>query len=72
MNTISNLRDELRGRRQARAQRRTLERELATYNTEADVHDLLGSLQGQDDDATEAIRDIIMRNHLRHGLHRAS
>ena len=80
MNTISLLRpstqlmatvrDELRERRQARAARRTLERELASYNTPAQVNDLLGSMLGQDDAESAKIREVILRNQLREGLHR--
>ena len=69
---VATVRDELRDRRQARAERRGLERELATYNTPAEVNDLLGSLHGQDDLKVEEIRTIVLRNQLRHGLHRAS
>ena len=69
---VASVRDDLRERRQARAERRVLERELATYNTAAEVNDLLGSLIGQDDRAVEGIRDAIVRNQLRHNLHRAS
>lgn len=69
---MATVRDDLRERREARAARRSLERELATYTTTADIADLLGSLHGQDDDAVEEIRDVVLRNQLRHGLHRAS
>jgi hypothetical protein len=69
---VATVRDELRDRRQARLARRTLERELGSYSTAAQRNDLLGSLQGQDDAATEQVREIVMRNQLRHGLHRAS
>jgi hypothetical protein len=72
MNKISTFRDELRDRRIVRANRRALERELATYDTTAHINDLLGSLQGQDDAAAQQIREIVVRNGLRHGLHRAS
>jgi hypothetical protein len=71
MNTKS-LRDELRQRREARAARRALERELATYTTPSEVDDLLGVLHDRDDAAAEEIRTIVLRNQLRHGLHRAS
>jgi hypothetical protein len=71
MNTKS-LRDELRQRREARAARRALERELATYTTPNEVDDLLGVLHDRDDAAAEEIRTIVLRNQLRHGLHRAS
>jgi hypothetical protein len=69
---VASVRDELRERREARAGRRNLEREPATYTTPAEVNDLLGSLRGQDDRAVEDIRDAVLRNMLRHGLHRAS
>ena len=42
------VRDDLRRRRQVRAERRLLIRELASYTTPAQVEDLLGSMQGQD------------------------
>jgi hypothetical protein len=69
---VVTVRDELRERRQARAARRTLERELASYSTPAQVNDLLGSLRGQDDNATAQVREIVLRNQFRHHLHRAS
>ena len=69
---VATVRDELRERREARAARRTLERDLSSYTTPAEVNDLLGSLRGQNDDAVEDIRDIVLRNMLRHSLHRAS
>ncbi|MBW8750300.1 MAG: hypothetical protein JF565_02610 [Propionibacteriales bacterium] len=69
---VTTVRDELRDRRLARASRRTLERELASYDTPAQVSDLLGSLTGDDDARVQEIRDIVLRNELRHGLHRAS
>jgi hypothetical protein len=69
---VTTVRDELRDRRQARATRRTLERELSSYRTAAEVNDLLGSLQVQDDAQLEEIRTIVARNQLRHSLHRAS
>ena len=72
MNKISTLRDELRDRRTMRTNRRALERELATYDTASHINDLLGSLQGQDDAAAQQIREIVLRNGLRHSLHRAS
>lgn len=54
--------DDLRERRQARAARRTLERELATYTTPAEVEDLLMAMRGSDDAQTEAIRGLLIRN----------
>jgi hypothetical protein len=69
---VATVRDELRERRQERAARRTLERELATYTSDADVHDLLGAMSGQDGAAADEVREILLRNQLRHSLHRAS
>ena len=69
---VASVRDELRERREARAERRGLERELASYTTPAEVNDLLGSLRGQDERAVQDIRDAVVRNLLRHSLHRAS
>lgn len=69
---VATVRDELRDRRQARAARRTFERELASYTTEADVNDILGATQGQDNTDADHIREIVLRNQLRHSLHRAS
>ena len=69
---VASVRDELRDRRSERANRRSFQRQLAAYTTMSDVNDLLGSLQGQDDRAAQEIREIVLRNRLRHGLHRAS
>jgi hypothetical protein len=71
MNTKA-LFDELRERRDARVARRALERELASYTAPNEVDDLLGLLRDRDDAAAEEIRTIVLRNQLRHGLHRAS
>jgi hypothetical protein len=69
---VATMRDELRERRQERAARRSLEHELASYTTEADVNDLLGALSNQDGAEADKVREVLLRNHLRHGLHRAS
>ncbi|MGZ4598023.1 MAG: hypothetical protein ACXV3V_13960 [Actinomycetes bacterium] len=69
---VATMRDDLRERREARAARRTLERELTSYSTTAEVNDLLGSLHGQDGADADAVREIVLRNQLRHSLHRAS
>lgn len=54
--------DDLRERRQARAAHRTLERELATYTTPAEIEDLLGAMRGRDDAASDEMRDLLIRN----------
>lgn len=69
---VATVREERRDRREARTARRTLERELATYETPSEINDLLDSLRGQEGSDVEQIRNIVLRNQLRHGLHRAS
>lgn len=69
---VATVRDELRERRDDRAARRTLERELATYTTPGDINDLLFAMAGQDDPAADEVREILVRNQLRQTLHRAS
>lgn len=64
------VRDELRERRETRAARRTLERELSSYTTPTEVNDLLSLLKGQDGAEAEELREILVRQQLRHGLHR--
>ena len=59
---LSGLRDELRERRQARADYRALERELAHYTTPNDVDDLLASIRHEDSEEAEQIRGIVARN----------
>lgn len=54
-------RDDLRRRRTARAERRTLERELATYITPAEVDDLLAAMRGHDDAENDQIRTLLTR-----------
>ena len=67
---VATVRDELRERRVARANRRSLERELASYTTTAQINDLLGSLQGQDGAAVDAVRTMVIRNTARQHLNR--
>lgn len=55
-------RDGLHRRRQARAEHRQLERELASYTTSAEVDDLLASLSGQDQASVAEIRAIVVGN----------
>jgi hypothetical protein len=59
---LATARDGLRERRQARAERRQLKRELASYTTRAEVDDLLASLSGQDKASIDEIRTIVVRN----------
>ena len=59
---ITTLRDELRERRNARAQYRALQRELSTYRTPREIDDLLGVLANQEGSDAEQIRDILLAN----------
>jgi hypothetical protein len=65
---LSEIRGELRDRREARAARRALERELSSYTTPAETDDLLATLRGQEGPDAEEIRGILTRNRRRHEL----
>jgi hypothetical protein len=62
------VRGELRERRQDRAEFRALERDLASYNTRAEVDDLLGSIRAAEGPDAERIRLILSRNLHRNQL----
>jgi hypothetical protein len=55
------LRDDLRTRRAARAARRKLDRELATYNTPAERDDLAAMLDRYDDETAAPVREALNR-----------
>jgi hypothetical protein len=55
------LRGQLRHTREARATRRTLERELATYTSQSDLDDLHAILDRYSDKETAKIRRILAR-----------
>ena len=59
---LSTVRDDLRERRQVRAQQRVLQRELATYSTHTEVDDLLASLSRDDGVEAERMRTMLTRN----------
>ena len=59
---LSDVREELRERRQARAAHRVLERELASYTTRAEVDDLLAVVDEQGGADAELVRTILNRN----------
>lgn len=67
---VATMRDELRERREERAARRTLERELASYQSPSEINDLLGLLSTEDTAEADELREVLLRQHLRHGLHR--
>ena len=52
-------RDQLHARRQARAERRQLEHDLAAYTSRADLDDLLAVLDRYDDSETAQVRSIL-------------
>jgi len=57
-------RDELRNRRAARAARRTLEREIASFRTHAELNELTAMLARHSDDEVAEIRQILDRHHI--------
>ena len=56
------VKDELRERREARAAKRALEADLATYRTPAEIEDLLASVDREESADAELIRGILMDN----------
>jgi len=57
-------RDDFRTRRTARASRETLKRELASYSTPAERHELNAILDRADPDSAAEIRRLIQRGHV--------
>jgi hypothetical protein len=62
---LTDLRDDLRIRREARLSHRELERELAHYTSPNDVDDLMAALR-EDSQGAEEIRAILSRNLFLH------
>ena len=65
MNTSTiwtNVKDELRERREARAAYNALRADLAHYRTPSDIEDLLATVDSQDTPEAELIRDVLMDN----------
>lgn len=60
------VRDDLRERREANAHRRDLEQELASYQSQAEVDDLLEAIRDQEGAEADAMRDVLLRNLRRH------
>ncbi len=56
---LAAIRDELREAREARAARKALERDLASYTTQADLNDLGAILDRHSDEETADIRRIL-------------
>ncbi len=65
-NLLTELRDDLRERREARAAHRTLARELASYRTPAEVDDLLAAVRQQNGAGSDEIRAILSHNLMAH------
>jgi hypothetical protein len=63
---LTDLRDDLRIRREARLSHRELERELAHYTSPNDVDDLMAALREEDSQGAEEIRAILSRNLFLH------
>ncbi len=59
METLAVIRGELREAREARAARKALEHDLASYTTEADLNDLDAILDRHSDEETADIRRIL-------------
>jgi hypothetical protein len=57
--TLTTIRGQLRQRRDARAERKSLERELAAYTSENDLNDLGAILDRYSEAETAAIRHIL-------------
>lgn len=65
---FTTLRDELRERREARAEYLALQRELASFQTSREIDDLLGVIANQDGPEAQQIRDILTDNRRSTGL----
>ncbi len=59
---LTRARREVASVRAARAQHRALRRDLAEYTTDAEITDLLASLDGREDAGADAIRSIVLGN----------
>jgi hypothetical protein len=58
------VREDLAQRRAARLARKQLERELASYTTQADLNDLYALLDHYDDADAAAVRAVLSNRHL--------
>jgi hypothetical protein len=59
---VTAIRDQARERRQERAERLVLERELASYRTPNEVEELLTLMADQEGGDAQRIRDILLDN----------
>ena len=56
------IRDQVRERRQERAEHRALERELASYRTPSEIDELLVVLGQHEGPEAQEVRDILLQN----------
>lgn len=56
---VASLREDLRARSAARAARRRLQAELASYSTKSDIDDLLAAVDREESVEAEVMRDIL-------------
>jgi hypothetical protein len=59
---MTTIRDQVRERRQERAEHLTLQRELASYRSPSEVDELLALMADQEGGDAERIRDILLDN----------
>ena len=59
---LREMQDQFRARRAARANRRDLERQLASYRTPREINDLLLLIGRQDSPGAEEVREILEGN----------
>ena len=60
---MASVRDELRTRRETRAARRQLFRDLSVYTSAADLDDLYATLARYDDERSAPVREVLDRIH---------
>lgn len=63
---LSVVRDDLRERRRARAELRTLRSELSTYTTQSSLDDLLAALPSDGASSDDRVREILVQNMQHH------
>lgn len=59
---VTTIRDQIRDRRQERAHRLALQRELASYRTPNEIDELLAVLGEQEGPGAQQVRNILLQN----------
>ena len=59
---MTTIRDQARERRQERAERQALQRELSSFRTPSEIEELLVVLWQQDGPQAQDVRDIVLQN----------